>query len=84
MTYDRLCADPVAVPKADLGSRIRLTAAFCYYQGYLSSVAGEIDGVDHIDDPRLDQLIGQMMVLLFPPIDPSNQNDKPILLMAGQ
>ncbi len=58
VTYNRLCGDPAAVPKANLESEIRLTAAFCAYGGFRSSVTGELDGVTDVDDPRLEKLVG--------------------------
>ena len=58
---------------------------FCQHGGYLSAVTGELQGVTGIDDPRLRQLIiGQMVPLLFPPIDPTeDDNDMLFLIGAG-
>ena len=72
---DQVCRAPDKVPAAELGSTMRLTATFCYYAGYLSTVTGQLENVTDIDDPRLDTLIGQMVPLLFPPIDPTRQDD---------
>jgi hypothetical protein len=83
VTYNRLCGDPAAVPKAKLESKIRLTAAFCYYQGFRSSVTGEIDGVTDVDDPRFEKLIGEMLILLFPPIDPTEEDDPRFLIVRA-
>ena len=65
------CRAPEQIPAVDLGATTRLVAVFCQQGGYLSTVTGELQGVTGIDDPRLRQLIGQMVPLLFPPIDPT-------------
>jgi hypothetical protein len=72
---NQVCRAPEAVPVAELGPTMRLTATFCYYSGYLSTVTGELQNVTSIDDPRLDALIGRIVTLLFPPIDPTRDND---------
>ncbi|MGH6918981.1 MAG: hypothetical protein ACREJ0_14910, partial [Geminicoccaceae bacterium] len=72
---NRLCHEPPDVPTVDLGKTVRVTAAFCRWQGYLSTVTGEVEAAS-IDDPKLASLIGQMMWLLFPPIDPSEDDNK--------
>jgi hypothetical protein len=72
---NQICAQPLDVPAADLENRVRVIAAFCRWQGYLSTVTGEIEA-DSIDDPRFDSMIGQMIFLLFPPIDPSEDDNK--------
>jgi hypothetical protein len=82
VNYNRLCGDPAAVPKANLESKIRLTAAFCAYGGFRSSVTGEIDGITDIDDPRFAKMVGQMLILLFPPVDPSEEKDNPMFLIV--
>jgi hypothetical protein len=70
-----VCRAPDQVPAAELGSTLRLTATFCHYGGYLSTVTGELENVTDIDDPRFDKLIGQMVPLLFPPIDPTRSDN---------
>jgi hypothetical protein len=72
---DQLCREPLVVPKVDLGTTVRVTAAFCQWQGYLSTVTGEVEA-DGLDDPKLDNLIGQINLLLFPPVDPSEDKGK--------
>ena len=69
------------VPSVDLGKTVRVIAAFCRWQGYLSTVTGEVE-VESIDDPKFDRMIGQMILLLFPPIDPS-EDDDPRWIIAG-
>jgi hypothetical protein len=77
---NQMCALPLDVPAADdLGKTIRVMAAFCRWQGYLSTVTGEVE-VDSMDDPRFESMIAQMMFLLFPPIDPSEDDDVPWLI----
>jgi hypothetical protein len=71
---NQICRDPLAVPAADLGDTVRVIAVFCRWQGYLSTVTGEVQ-VDSIDEPKFASLIGQMMWMLFPPVDPSEDDD---------
>jgi hypothetical protein len=70
---NEVCRAPDRVPVADLGPKMRLTATFCR-GGFLSTVTGELENVTDIDDPRFDQLIAQIVPLLFPPIDPTEEN----------
>jgi hypothetical protein len=81
---NQVCRTPEQVPVADLGSTLRLSATFCQYGGYLSTVTGELEGVTDIDDPRLRTLIRQMVPLLFPPIDPTeDEHQNPFLITNG-
>jgi hypothetical protein len=78
------CRAPEQIPVAELGETTRLTAVFCRYSGFLSTVTGELDGVTGIDDPRFYRLIRQMVPLLFPPIDPTRDDDDvPFLITKG-
>jgi hypothetical protein len=79
---NQVCRAPEQVPVADLGSTMRLTATFCR-GGYLSTVTGELENVTDIDDPRFERLIGQMVPLLFPPIDPTRENNGARFLISG-
>lgn len=79
---NRLCREPLDVPAVDLGKTVRVTAAFCRWQGYLSTVTGEVEA-ESIDDPKFARLIGQMMWLLFPPVDPSEDDDVRWLIAGG-
>jgi hypothetical protein len=67
---NRICRSPDQVPVAELGKTMRLIAVFCR-GGFLSTVTGELEDVTGIDDPRFRRLIRQMVLLLFPPIDPT-------------
>ena len=69
------CRAPERIPLAALGETMRLTATFCRRGGFLSTVTGELDGVTGIDDPRFRQLVRRMVPLLFPPIDPTREDD---------
>lgn len=69
------CRAPEQIPVAELGETTRLTAVFCRHGGYLSTVTGELEGVTGIGDPRFHRLIRQMVPLLFPPIDPTEDDD---------
>jgi hypothetical protein len=81
---NQVCRTPEQVPVADLGSTLRLSATFCQYGGYLSTVTGELEGVTDIDDPRLRTLIRQMVPLLFPPIDPTeDEHQNPFFITNG-
>jgi len=79
---NQVCRAPDQVPVADLGSTMRLTATFCR-GGYLSTVTGELENVTDIDDPRLDRLVGQIVPLLFPPIDPTHEKNGARFLITG-
>jgi hypothetical protein len=72
------CRAPERIPVAELGETTRLTAVFCRHGGFLSTVTGELEGVSGIDDPRFNRLIRQMVPLLFPPIDPTRDDDDEI------
>jgi hypothetical protein len=80
------CRAPEQVPVADLGETMRLTAVFCRRGGFLSTVTGELQGVTGIDDPRFNRLIRQMVPLLFPPIDPTrdDNDDMRFLITKGR
>jgi hypothetical protein len=79
---NQVCRAPDRVPLAELGTTTRLTATFCR-GGYLSTVTGELENLTDIDDPRFDQLIGQMVPLLFPPVDPTRENEGPRFLVKA-
>jgi hypothetical protein len=70
------------VPVAELGDTMRLTAVFCRRGGFLSKVTGELQDVAGIDDPRFRRLLRQMVALLFPPIDPSRDDDDKLFLIS--
>jgi hypothetical protein len=80
---NQVCRSPEQVPVAELGTTLRLSATFCQYGGYLSTVTGELKDVTGIDDPRFLQLIRQMVPLLFPPIDPTREDDSRFLIIKG-
>lgn len=69
------CRAPERVPVAELGDTMRLTALFCRYGGYLSTVTGELRSVSGIDDPRFHRLIRRIVPLLFPPVDPTRDGN---------
>ena len=79
---NQMCAQPLEVPPVDLGETVRLTAAFCRWQGYLSMVTGEVQA-DRIDDPKFESMISQMILLLFPPVDPSEEDDNRFLIFTN-
>jgi hypothetical protein len=81
----RICRGPDRVPVAELGETLRLIAVFCRHGGFLSQVTGELKGVTGIDDPRFRGLIRQMVPLLFPPIDPTQDDgDVPFFITGGR
>jgi hypothetical protein len=73
---------PDRVPVAELGETMRLIAVFCRHAGFLSQVTGEVEGVTGIDDPRFRGLVRQMVPLLFPPIDPT-EDEMPFFIARG-
>ena len=75
-----LCRRPVPVPQVETGDAVRVTAAFCREQGVLSAATGEVDGLEGVDDPAFDALISQVVFALFPPFDPNDDDDRPILV----
>jgi hypothetical protein len=79
---NQMCAVPLNVPAVELDKTVRLTAVFCRWQGYLSTVTGEVE-VDSIDDPRFESMIAQMILLLFPPFDPSEDDDNRFLIFTN-
>ena len=46
---------------------------------FSAQVTGELEGVTGIDDPRFRRLIRQMVPLLFPPIDPTEDDETAVL-----
>jgi hypothetical protein len=80
---NRICRGPDRVPVAELGETMRLIAVFCRHGGFLSQVTGEIKGVTGIDDPRFRGLIRQMVPLLFPPVDPTRDDDDVPFFITG-
>lgn len=80
---NRICRNPDAAPPADLGTTIRITAVFCRYRGFLTTVTGEVQGVEQIDDPRFDALLTELVILLFPPTDPTKDDDPRFLRLGA-
>jgi hypothetical protein len=83
VTPTRVCTAPASVPPVDLGDTVRVTAGFCRRGGYLSSVTGEVK-VSSLDDPRFGDMIGQMILLLFPPVDPNDDDRRLLITRAGE
>ena len=46
-------------------------------------MTGELEGVAGIDDPRFRRLIRQMVPLLFPPVDPTEDDQTPFFITAS-
>jgi hypothetical protein len=55
---------------------LHIAAAFCLHGGELTAVQGKIEGVEGVDDPKFERLLAQIVLVLFPPIDP-NDDDEP-------
>lgn len=77
-----VCRGSSAVPQVDPGDEVRVTAAFCRSGGALSSLTAEIGQVEGVDDPAFDRLIGQVVALLFPTTDPT-EDDDPIVVSGN-
>jgi len=56
---------------APASGSIDVTATFCVGDRLLTDAAGTVSGATGPDDPRFRQLIGDIMVALTPPYDPS-------------
>jgi hypothetical protein len=81
----RLCREPLpsAPPgAADDDGTLYVSAAFCLRQGELTAVKGKVAGVETVDDPGFDSLLGQIVIALFPRSDPTQDDDK--MLLIGQ
>jgi hypothetical protein len=65
-------------PQVDTGDVVRVTAAFCRRGGALTSLTAQIEGVDGVEDPRFEELISQVVALLFPLRNPDQDRDGPI------
>jgi hypothetical protein len=81
----RLCRTPITTPPARPAEpaparTLHVSAAFCLHGGELTAVQGKIDGVEGVDDPKLDRLLGQIVLALFPPIDPNDDDHEPWLM----
>jgi hypothetical protein len=59
---------PTSAPPS---GQIDVTATFCVGDRLLTDAAGTVSGATGPDDPRFRQLIGDIMVALTPPYDPS-------------
>jgi hypothetical protein len=68
------------VQQVNTGDLLRLTAAFCRRGGALTTLTAQIEGVDSVDDPRFEELMSQVVVLLFPLHNPdTDDDDSPIV-----
>jgi hypothetical protein len=81
-----LCREPLPAPPARAADgaaerTLHVAGAFCLYQGELTTVQGKVDGVERLDDPRFDRLLGQIVLALFPPTDP-NEDDGRLFLVS--
>lgn len=71
------CRQPNPVPVVEPKDKVRIVAAFCRNQGVMTTVTGELAGLEGMDDPRFFELLNQMVTLLFPPIDPTRDDGNP-------
>ena len=73
-TTIKLCGqDPGAFEPAWNG-KLRIYATLCANEKPLTSVFGQIDGLDGPNDPRFRKLIGHITHGLFPPYDPDRRD----------
>ncbi len=72
----QLCRLPIELPSGGAQTKpLRVAAAFCRNEGPLTSIRGELDFVESIEDPAFDALIGQMIDGLFPNFNPDQDDD---------
>jgi hypothetical protein len=67
------------VPQVDAGDLTRVTAAFCRRGGALTSLTAQIEALDGVDDPRFEELMSQVVALLFPLHNPDTDDDDPFV-----
>ena len=82
----RLCREPLPAPPAKPAAgaperTLHVSGAFCLHQGELTAMQGKVDGVERLDDVKFDRLLGQIVLALFPPVDP-NDDDEPFFLVG--
>lgn len=63
------CGPNVHFPILPLTDTLRLVSAFCYEDKMLSTADGRVFGVRHSGAPLFRQLVRQVTLALFPPID---------------
>lgn len=59
---------------------VRVHAMFCRNQGTLTKITGGAEGVQGVDDPKFDALIGQIVAQLFPLKDPQRDDRNPLIV----
>jgi hypothetical protein len=59
-----------------------VAAAFCLNRGELTAVKGKVADVQTVDDRKFDDLLGQVVIALFPPSDPNQDDDGNVLLIG--
>ena len=73
--YNDLCGPfPVQLTPAPAG-RVDAAAYFCYGDLLLSRVSGAVNGVERPEDAGFQRLIAQMVIELFPIVDPNRDED---------
>lgn len=74
--YASACeAGPAPPSPRPPGERIDVSGAFCVGNVLLTDASGSVGGATGPDDPRFRRLIGDIMVALTPPYDPSRGGD---------
>jgi len=80
----RLCQEPP--PRGSQGATtdgtLHVAAAFCLNRGELTAVKGKVADVQTVDDRKFDDLLGQVVIALFPPSDPNQDDDGNVLLIG--
>jgi hypothetical protein len=69
--------ESTAPASASRSGPIDVTATFCVGDRLLTDASGSVGGATGPDDPRFKALVGDIMVALTPPYDPSRGNDWP-------
>jgi hypothetical protein len=82
----RLCREPLttATQKAEDDGVLYVAAAFCLNQGELTAVKGKVGNVAGVDDPKFGDLLGQIVLALFPPFDPNDDDNDDLFLISSR
>ncbi len=72
----KLCGDTDGVDLASAGDAVRLQAAFCLEETPLTELQVAVNDVASPADPRLERMVSQAVIELFPQIDATRDDDR--------